>query len=308
MRGERHPVPTAHHPPAHVNPIPGQITVVLVEPERPLNIGAAARAMKNAGVTRLALVRPVPKRLDGAYRMATNATDVLDNARTCDSLADAIGPAVTAFAVTRRGDLGDPGVLTPRGLGELLVADPAVLPAALVFGPEHRGLSNGEIGQCHRVVTIPSSPDCPSLNLSHAVMVVCLELFCARFTRPAAPARDAEPPPAAGEVEAVLAHARETLLTIGFLKPQNPHRLQPLFRSLIARARVSARELRVLRGILAQIDWAAGSRRPFGEGTGFGSGPSPGTDGSTPARPAGPDGATALPSGLLPSDAANRKG
>jgi TrmH family RNA methyltransferase len=146
-----------------------QVTVVLVQPERPLNIGAAARAMKNAGVSRLALVRPVPRRLDGAYRMATNATGVLDRAETFDTLAAAIAGATTAWAVTRRGDLGDRTILTPRDLGERLASTPASLPAALVFGPEHRGLSNEEIGQCHGVVTIPSAPDCPSLNLSHAV-------------------------------------------------------------------------------------------------------------------------------------------
>lgn len=245
-----------------MNPILDDITVVLVQPERPMNIGAAARAMKNAGVTRLALVAPVPKRLDGAYRMATHATDVLDRAQTFACISAAAAGAARIFAVTRRGDLGDASVLSPRELGALVAAEPAARPCALVFGPEHRGLSNAEIGACHRVVTIPSSPDCPSLNLSHAVMVVCHELLCALQARPDAPARAAEPLPPAGEIEELLEHARRTLLAIGFLKAQNPDRLQHLFRSLLTRATVTARELRILRGILAQIDWIAGRGAP----------------------------------------------
>jgi TrmH family RNA methyltransferase len=232
------------------------ITVVLQQPERALNIGAAARAMKNSGVTALTLVSPLPKKLDAAYRMATNATDVLDGARIVGSLAEALADVQAAFAVTRRGDLADASVLTPRGMAGHLSVFAASNRAALVFGPEHRGLSNAEIGLCQRIVTIPSSPSCPSFNLSHAVSILCYELYCATNERPVS-TEAAAPMPQSGEIEAVLSHAQETLLKIGFLKEQNPGRLQPMLRSLIARAGVTARELRVLRGILAQMDWVA---------------------------------------------------
>jgi tRNA/rRNA methyltransferase len=243
-----------------LNAVFDNIAVVLVKPERPQNIGAAARAMKNSGITCLRLVRPVPRRLDGAYRMATHATDVLDSATTHDTLLDAVSDAAAAFAVTRRADLGDREVLTPRELGALAAGKGQDGMLALVFGPEHRGLSNEEIGQCHRVVSIPSSPSCPSFNLSHAVAVVCHEIFAAAYSRPPKPARESEPPPPSAEVEELLVRVRGVLCRIGFLKEQNPNRLQPIFRSMLSRARVTSRELRVLRGILAQIEWATEKR------------------------------------------------
>ncbi|MBI5527501.1 MAG: TrmJ/YjtD family RNA methyltransferase [Deltaproteobacteria bacterium] len=241
-----------------MNPVLDNIVIVLVQPERPQNIGAVARAAKNFGIPRLRLVRPVPRRLDGAYRMATHATDVLDATTTHDSLLDATADASASFAVTRRADLGDREVLTPRELGALAVKQAGGKRLALVFGPEHRGLSNEEIGQCCRTLSIPSSPSCPSLNLSHAVAVVCHEVFSAAVKRPAAPARESEPLPPSAEIEELLVRGRELLRRIGFLKEQNPNRLQPMFRSMLTRARVTSREVRVVRGILAQIEWATG--------------------------------------------------
>ena len=234
------------------------VTVVLLQPERSLNIGAAARAMKNAGITRLALVRPVPKKLDAAYRAATHATDVLDGARICDSLREAVEDAAMAFALTRRGEPGRKGVMPARAMAELAAQVARDHRVALVFGPEHRGLSNDEIGQCHRTVTIPSSPECPSLNLSHAVMVACHEIFVRAAAESSGRTADREALPDGAGTEAFLAHAQRTLLAIGFLKAQNPHRLQPMLRSLLSRAEVTDRELRVLRGILSQVDWATG--------------------------------------------------
>ncbi|MFA6032285.1 MAG: RNA methyltransferase [Myxococcota bacterium] len=230
------------------------VVIVLQQPERAMNIGAVARAMKNAGITSLRLVDPV-KRLDGAYRMATNAVDVLDAAQTFGTLREALADVHAAYAVTRRGDLGDGTVLTPRDLAGAVAGGSAGQRIALVFGPEHRGLSNAEIGLCTRVVSIPSHESCPSLNLSHAVMVLCHEIYFAQYERPAEPVQAIEPAPEAAEIETILDHAQRTLLAIGFLKAQNPGRLQQVLRSAITRASLSRRELRVLRGVLSQIDW-----------------------------------------------------
>jgi tRNA/rRNA methyltransferase len=239
--------------------MPAGVTVVLHQPERATNIGACARAIKNCGIIDLRLVNPLPRKLDAAYRMATNAADVLDNAKTFGTLGAALSDSTLSFAVTRRGDLSDASVMTPRTAAEFIAESAGTGRVALVFGPEHRGLSNAEIGLCSRIITIPSSPDCPSLNLSHAVMVVCHEIFSTGFTRPEEGAGDRRSePPQSSEIEELIAHMQRTLLRIGFLKEQNPGRLNPVMRSFLVRAGATLRELRMMRGILAQIDWVAG--------------------------------------------------
>jgi len=234
------------------------IIIVLNRPERIMNIGASARAMKNCGITRLRIVQSFPPRLDAAYRMATHATDILDKAGFFGTLPEAIADTKMSFAVTRRGNLGDTSVLALPELARFIKADRTSGDIAFVFGPERTGLSNGEIGLCPKILTIPSSGECPSLNLSHAVLLVCHALFSENFDRIGAVVEKTRESPSMSDLEDFLLHAQRMLLSIGFLKEQNPGRLQPMFRSLLSRAGITSRELRVLRGILAQVDWAAG--------------------------------------------------
>jgi len=234
------------------------IIIVLNRPERIMNIGASARAMKNFGVTRLRIVQSFPPRLDAAYRMATHATDILNNAVFFGSLAEAIADTRMSFAVTRRGDLSDNSVVALPELPEFITSDKTEGGIAFVFGPERTGLSNGEIGLCRKVLTIPSSKECPSLNLSHAVLAVCHSLYSCDFDRAGEAAGKTRESPPMSDIEEFLTHLQSSLVSIGFLKEQNPGRLQPMFRSLLSRAAITSRELRVLRGILFQADWAQG--------------------------------------------------
>ena len=147
------------------------------------------------------------------------------------------------------------------------VGDP-VLPSALVFGREDRGLSNDELLQAGRLLQIPTPTPHGSLNLSHAVAVVLHDLH--RLTRPVAPDRAApatavatvsQPPCPRGVLEAMFSDAEELLLEVGFLLPHTAHARMAKLRALLQRGQVSAPEVALLRGLVCQLRWA--SRRPF---------------------------------------------
>lgn len=158
----------------------GNISFVLVEPREQGNIGASARAMKNMGFKNLLLVRPpeLPRR--EAEWFAHNSLDVLEKAEIHDSLADALRDKSLVVGVARR--VGKKrGLIMPvdKGVERLLEFLPGNK-IAILFGRENKGLYNEEIDECDFVITIPSNKEHPSLNLSHAVMVVAYELSISR--------------------------------------------------------------------------------------------------------------------------------
>lgn len=148
------------------------ISVVLVEPARPGNVGAAARAMKTMGFSDLRIVGSEGIHHDPTARAFAHAsTDILDAARPCASLSEAIADADVAVATTgrRRGKRRD--YSTPDELRERFVSGEYGESAALVFGREESGLSNEELAVCQLVSLVPMRVSYPSLNLGQAVMV-----------------------------------------------------------------------------------------------------------------------------------------
>src|SRR5688572_15030122 len=122
-----------------------RIRIVLVEPSHPGNIGAAARAMKTTGVSRLILVKPQSLPDDHSRALACGATDVLDTAEICASLDDALAGTTLAIALTaRRRDLSHPS-LEAREAAIQAIADTRTGDVALVFGTEMSGLSNEDV-------------------------------------------------------------------------------------------------------------------------------------------------------------------
>ncbi len=152
------------------------VTIVLNHPLREANIGATARAMKTMGYTRLVLVAPAVELSREAFATAHGSTDVLENARQVETLAEAVHdhPLVIGTTVRRGKDRMTP-VRLRKFVSKVL---PAYLPTrlAVVFGSEESGLSNTDLEHCQFAVEIPTGPLFHSLNLSHAVMVVCYEL------------------------------------------------------------------------------------------------------------------------------------
>lgn len=239
---------------------PHGVAVILVSPRVSENVGAAARVMKNFGLTDLRVVAPRDWDEDRARRMARDGADVLAARRVVETLPEALADLTLVAATTARlGDDRAPVACDPAEGARRLLA--AVGPAGLVFGPEERGLTNRELDLCQLAVTIPANPAFSSLNLAQAVAVACYELSrhapVDGLRRPLPPA-DAPPPASGSEVEGLMQDARDFLLTAGFLNPQNPDAVLLHLRRLLARAAPTTHDVAVLRGMMRQVRWYAG--------------------------------------------------
>jgi tRNA/rRNA methyltransferase len=237
-----------------------RVAVVLVEPREPGNIGAAARAMANMGLSRLVLVRPPEYLVGDAFKMALAARPLLESAVVAPDLATALAGFGFVAGTTRRGGSGRRGRVTPRELAAEVPALAAAGDVAVLFGREDSGLTNAELQFCQRLVTIPSSEGFGSLNLAQAVLTVAYEIFLA--ARPPAGGGAAPRRAATAELEGLFGQMEAVLLEIGYLHPENPARMMRVFRRLIGRAGPDAREVQALRGIFRQVAWYAGSRGP----------------------------------------------
>ncbi|WP_150430202.1 RNA methyltransferase [Dechloromonas sp. CZR5] len=240
-----------------------RIRVVLCRPSHPGNIGAAARAMKTMGLSRLYLVEPKQFPDPEADTRATGAIDVLAAANVVSSLGEALVGASFAVALSaRQRDIG-PVLGAPRATVARLMAEAAEGEVALVFGNETVGLSNDEILHCQAAVTIPTNPAFSSLNLGSAVQVLCYECRMAAFgEKPPVSAQVATPfaSPAAtnDEIEGLYAHLERIMTDTGFYNPEQPGRLLPKLRRLFGRARLERDEINILRGILASTQVKTG--------------------------------------------------
>ena len=240
-------------------PLEIPIRIVLTETSHPGNIGASARAMKTMGFSELVLVAPKEFPSAAATARASGADDLLAAARTVSTLAEAISDCAYVVGASARlrslqWPTTDPRVCAQR-LWEQLPAGPV----AVVFGPEHSGLTNDDLARCHELVHIPANPAYSSLNLAMAVQVICYELRMAHPGRLAAGAaagdEDREAPLAtADELEAFHEHLEQVMSRSGFLNPDHPRQLKLRLRRLFNRARLDQTEINILRGILAAVD------------------------------------------------------
>ncbi len=225
------------------------IRVVLCQTSHPGNIGACARAMKTMGLERLLLVNPKFFPHPEAEAMASRATDVLEQARVCADLDEALQGTVFATASTARNrDLSHP-VLTPREAAARMIEEARHGPVALVMGAEKYGLTVEEVNRCSVIATVPANPEYASLNLASAVQLFAYELRLAALDPASVQQRFA--PASHEDLERFYDHLEQTLLEVGFMNPAAPKRLMQRMRRLFARARVEREELNILRGILA---------------------------------------------------------
>lgn len=232
-----------------------RIRVVLSHPSHPGNIGAAARAMKTMGLSRLYLVNPKIFPDPQAEAMATGAVDLLARATLCASLTEALAGTVSATALTsRRRELATEPTWA-RQAAATLVAETGQGEVALVFGNETAGLSNDEVAQCKHWALIPTSPEFKSLNLAQAVQILCYELRLAAVDIGVPPAvTEAGEPANHQEVEALITHLERAAIASGFLDPAKPRRLMPRMRRLFSRAGLEKEEVNILRGMLSSFE------------------------------------------------------
>ena len=230
-----------------------RIRVVLSHTSHPGNIGAAARAMKTMGLSRLYLVDPRHFPDPEAEARASGASDLLARAVVCRTLEEALADTVFAVGMSaRRRDLSLPFCWARDGAARLAQRASSD-EVALVFGNETSGLSNEELSLCHLPVMIPANPDYSSLNLGAAVQLMCYELRLA-VAAPGAPPASELPLATGEEVEGLHAHLERCALASGFLDPSQPKRLMLRFRRLFARTALEREEVSILRGLLASFE------------------------------------------------------
>lgn len=229
------------------------IRIVLCQTSHPGNIGSTARAMKTMGLRDLRLVRPKKFPHADADAMASGATDVLAEARVCETLEEALAGCAFAIGLSARKRELTHELATSRQAAEQAVQLAASQPVALVFGTEMSGLSNDELIRCHQLAMIPANPEYSSLNLAAAVQVMAYELRMAALGGISTDSANPFPLASHDDVEGFYRHLEETLVRIGFLDPAMPKRLMPRLRRLFTRARLEKEEVNILRGILKSI-------------------------------------------------------
>ena len=229
--------------------------LILVEPSLPGNLGAAMRVAANFGVRCMELVRP---------SVLPDDPDVLNWACGAERLVEcrifkhfnqaAKRYHTLAASASSRGRRNLP-VVSPDEAGPLLFQR-GIEGVALVFGNETRGLSRDDLDRCDLVVRIPTETEFPVLNLAQAVAILVsnfrAEIDNGDPTLPQPASQDA--------VEGLMGHLEQSLLTIGFLDPLSPKRILRQIRRLFGRAGITHSEVRILRGICRQMEWAAGAK------------------------------------------------
>lgn len=243
-----------------------RINIVLVEPTHPGNIGAAARAVKTMGLSRLLLVNPKKFPHYEASKRAAGAEDVLDAAKIESSLAAALTNCTAVYGTSVRDREVSWPTLDPRqaalqGVGHLLAdADHQI---AIVFGRENSGLSNEELELCQAQIRIPANPEYSSLNLASAVQIIGYE--CRMAARAENDEQQSEEPALTTGLQrrrqhashaqkyGHLQHLQQTLEQIEFAKSPNSPVLMRKLSRLYNKAELTVEEVQILRGILSAI-------------------------------------------------------
>lgn len=266
----------------------GRIRIVLVGTQHPGNIGSAARAIKTMGLSRLVLVAPERYPDREADALAAGAKDLLVDAVVTGDLAEAVADCRLVLGCTARDRRIALPQWSPREAAvRMAQAAGEGAEVALLFGRERTGLENDELQLCHAAVHIPANPEYGSLNLAAAVQVLAYELRLALLADfglvpatgiVAAPAATRDGPPAShAQLEGFFAQLAETLDAIDFHKGRTPDSAMRKLRRLFLRADLDEREIRLLRGVLADAQRmarlaadAAGESAGLSQGKGFG--------------------------------------
>lgn len=231
-----------------------RIRVVLVRPERPVNVGSAARATANMALGGLVIVGDPSILRDEAFHAAKHARDTLLSARFVPSLAEALAPPVT-WSLATSARIGTPHRPHPTPVRtaletvvDRLAREPGEL--ALVFGPEGDGLTNDEVACCAELVTVPTPSPYPTLNLAQAVMVLAWEANMACLAREESddPAR-ADETTRARMISAWVDLAEQ----VGFVHPGDPRKMRPRLTALFSALSHRPSDVRTLFGLVEQV-------------------------------------------------------
>jgi tRNA/rRNA methyltransferase len=237
------------------------VSIVLVDTKTPGNIGAAARCMMNMGLSRLILVDPPKDKNHDARKLAAGADEIIEKASVFPALAVALAGHGLVIGTSRHAGKQRKNIRTPREVAEQVIPILSKNRVAIIFGNEVNGLENSDLALCQEIVAIPSSDAFPSLNLSHAVMIIAYELFLASGAQ-LSPLGDELAP--SEDIEGFFVQLKQTLQMIGFLEKDHPERLMFSLRQLFGRARMNSRDVSMLRGVLSAVERAnrSGKKTP----------------------------------------------
>lgn len=230
------------------------VVVLLYQPQDPVNIGATVRAMKNMGVSRLRLVRPVEYEAERLEGIAHGTMDLIERIEHFESFDDAVADCVRAVGFTARRRAAKLRVIDPKAAAAELLEAAGDGNVALVFGREDSGLPNEILDRVHASVTIPTTEHA-SLNLAQAVLIGLYELHLAAAdaTRTLAPPRKDAPPATNAQFEQFFGDAQQALTAIEFFKTRYPEHIMRTLRSLTFRAAPNARELSLIRAMAIEV-------------------------------------------------------
>ncbi len=230
------------------------IAIVLMEPKYPENIGAAARCAMNMGISNLIIVREEEPDREKMLKMATHkAAHLIDGLLHFQELKQALVPFSCVVGTTARQGRKRRIENSPRFIFDSLLPLLQDNQVALLFGPEHRGLTNEDLKYCQMTVTIPTA-DFSSLNLAQAVAILCYELFwvvmysekTTTFTPKLA---------SNYELEGMYEHVDEMLNRIGFLNTNDSTYWMRNIRHFLGRVGLRAKEAKIIRGFCRQFLW-----------------------------------------------------
>ncbi|MBU0479983.1 MAG: RNA methyltransferase [Proteobacteria bacterium] len=234
-----------------------RISIVLVEPKYAENIGSAARTMMNMGLSSLIVVRREAPDRETMLKLATHkAASLIEKMEIYPDLATALAPFNLVVGTTTRLGRQRRPPNTPRETIKNIIPMLTENRLAIIFGPEHRGLTNDDLKFCRFTSTIPTS-DFASLNLAQAVAIFCYEIYHGLLYGD-------EPPPAfvpkqatSVELEGMYAHLEELLTRIDFLKKnhdQDEYWMNSI-RKFLSRLGMQSKEVKMIRGFCRQFLW-----------------------------------------------------
>jgi tRNA/rRNA methyltransferase len=233
------------------------ISIVLYKPKYAGNIGSVARAAKNMGISNIVVVGKSDFDREEMQQRSTHlAADVLDQIQYSERIDEALGEFNYIVGTTARLGKARGPFIAPRAIAKNIADISQKNKVALLFGPEDTGLANEELRLCHAVVTIPTSREFNSLNLSHAVMILCYEIFISASA--AAMSAEAAPKLArSSELEGMYGQIKTLLADIEFFNPENPDYWMMHLRRFFGRVSLLSREVKIIRGICRQLAWYA---------------------------------------------------
>ncbi|NOY71787.1 MAG: RNA methyltransferase [Gammaproteobacteria bacterium] len=235
------------------------VRFVLVNTSHPGNIGAVARAMKNMSLKQLYLVDPKCFPHADATARASGADDLLEEAKVCATLEEALIGCELVFASSARSRRLSWPTLTPRASITAISEARAGAAVAIVFGRENSGLTNDEIAKCNYLVSIPSNPQYSSLNIAAAVQILAYELQLKSMEEQAGKGLQVEKTMktvrlvTSDELEGLVGHFQRVMEELEFIEPGKPKTVMRRLRRLFTRSKLDVDELNIFRGLLSAV-------------------------------------------------------